>query len=246
MQSAEVTNTFGDRHSYLCNHPDLRPITPTDRLKATKIFHVSPFQPIDGTYEFRFDFRDEKVGIWIDLQMPHGGVMANLIGTCKPLRNRTILGALLRRPFGSRRVLGLIHWQAFKLWLKGAKYRARPEPPKAEVSWAPPLQLLRGCPISLPAMLGAAGLLIYIHAPKFFRRPVRREPWALGAALFILRLSDFIQDPLGKLAENQWACAAGLGGQCGYGLGHGGLFAITPPVAPVLWLAHALLCFQRV
>ncbi|MBT3932082.1 MAG: DUF1365 family protein, partial [Rhodospirillaceae bacterium] len=31
---AEVSNTFGDRHSYLCNHPDLRPITPTDRLLA--------------------------------------------------------------------------------------------------------------------------------------------------------------------------------------------------------------------
>ncbi|MGB2497986.1 MAG: DUF1365 family protein, partial [Planktomarina sp.] len=59
---------------------------------------------------------------------------ANLIGACKPLKNRTILGALLRRPFGSRRVLGLIHWQALKLWWKGAKYRTRPGPPKAEVS----------------------------------------------------------------------------------------------------------------
>lgn len=131
---SEVTNTFGDRHSYLCHHPDLRPILPTDRLLATKIFHVSPFQPTEGTYEFRFDFRDQKVGIWIDLQMPHGGVMANLIGACKPLKNHTILGALLRRPLGSRRVLGLIHWQALKLWWKGAKYRTRPEPPKAEVS----------------------------------------------------------------------------------------------------------------
>ena len=131
---SEVTNTFGDRHSYLCHHPELRPILPTDRLLATKIFHVSPFQPTEGTYEFRFDFRDQKVGIWIDLQMPHGGVMANLIGACKPLKNRTILGALLRRPLGSRRVLGLIHWQALKLWWKGAKYRTRPEPPKAEVS----------------------------------------------------------------------------------------------------------------
>ena len=70
------------------------------------------------------------MGIWIDLQ--YGGVMANLIGTLWLLRNRTILGAL-RRPFGSRRVLGLIHWQAFKLWLKGAKYRASPTA-EAEVS----------------------------------------------------------------------------------------------------------------
>ena len=45
---AEVTNTFGDRHSYLVHHPDLRPIERTDRLNAQKIFHVSPFQPVEG------------------------------------------------------------------------------------------------------------------------------------------------------------------------------------------------------
>lgn len=131
---SEVTNTFGDRHSYLCHHDDLRPILPTDTLSAQKIFHVSPFQPIDGNYVFRFDIRPDKIGIWIDLQIPGGGVMANLIGPRRPLRTVYILRALLRRPFGSRRVLGLIHWQAFKLWRKGAKYRKRPSPPETEVS----------------------------------------------------------------------------------------------------------------
>jgi uncharacterized protein len=131
---AEVTNTFGDRHSYLCKHTDLRPIQPSDRLKADKIFHVSPFQPIQGAYEFRFDIRPEKIGIWIDLQMPQGGVMATLTGPRRALSNFSILGALLRRPFGSRRVLGLIHLQALRLWWKGAKYRPRPTPPKAEIS----------------------------------------------------------------------------------------------------------------
>jgi len=131
---SEVTNTFGDRHSYLCHHDDLRPILPADTLSAQKIFHVSPFQPIDGNYVFRFDIRPDKIGIWIDLQIPGGGVMANLIGPRRPLRTVDILRALLRRPFGSRRVLGLIHWQAFKLWRKGAKYRKRPSPPETEVS----------------------------------------------------------------------------------------------------------------
>jgi len=131
---SEVTNTFGDRHSYLCHHDDLRPILPTDTLSAQKIFHVSPFQPIDGNYVFRFDIRPDKIGIWIDLQIPGGGVMANLIGPRRPLRTVDILRALLRRPFGSRRVLGLIHWQAVKLWRKGAKYRKRPSPPETEVS----------------------------------------------------------------------------------------------------------------
>ena len=131
---AEVNNTFGDRHSYLCYHDDQNAILASDKLTAKKIFHVSPFQPIDGQYEFRFDIRPEKVGIWIDLQIPGGGLMANLIGPRKPLKTAHILKALFRRPFGSRRVLGLIHWQALKLWIKGAKYRERPMPPKTGVS----------------------------------------------------------------------------------------------------------------
>ena len=45
---AEVSNTFGDRHSYLVHHPDLRTIEASDRLTAQKIFHVSPFQPVEG------------------------------------------------------------------------------------------------------------------------------------------------------------------------------------------------------
>ncbi len=131
---AEVSNTFGDRHSYLCTRPDHGPIARHDRLTAQKIFHVSPFQPIAGDYTFRFDIQAHRIGIWIELTHDDGGVVATLTGPRRPLTNGAILGALLRRPFGSRRVLALIHWQALKLWWKGARYRPRPEPPESEVS----------------------------------------------------------------------------------------------------------------
>ncbi|MEX3017705.1 DUF1365 domain-containing protein [Gymnodinialimonas hymeniacidonis] len=131
---AEVTNTFGDRHSYLCAHHDRRPIEREDQLTATKIFHVSPFQPIDGGYAFRFDIRPDRIGIWIEFVTGNEGVLATLTGKRAELTNGSILKAALRRPFGSRRVLGLIHWQALKLWWKGARYRVRPEPPVEEVS----------------------------------------------------------------------------------------------------------------
>ena len=132
---AEVSNTFGDRHSYLCHHSDFKPIEASDRLKALKIFHVSPFQPIEGQYEFRFDIDiNKKIGIWIDLQMPSGGLSANLTGRPRKLTNKDILWSFIRRPLGSRRALALIHWQALKLYLKGARYRKRPSPPDIEVS----------------------------------------------------------------------------------------------------------------
>ncbi|ETX14908.1 cyclopropane-fatty-acyl-phospholipid synthase [Roseivivax halodurans JCM 10272] len=131
---AEVSNTFGDRHSYLCSHPGGEPIAPGDILEAQKIFHVSPFQPVSGGYRFRFDISSDRVGIWIDYTHDGGGLVATLTGRRTALTNRGILGALLRRPFGSRRVLALIHWQALKLWWKGARFRSRPEPPAHDVS----------------------------------------------------------------------------------------------------------------
>ena len=131
---AEVSNTFGDRHSYLCHHPDHAPITREDTLTAVKIFHVSPFQPIDGGYKFRFDIGPDKIGIWIDYSTSDGGLYATLTGPRVALTNRAIVMACLRRPFGSRRVLALIHWQAIKLAIKGAKFRPRPKPPVDEIS----------------------------------------------------------------------------------------------------------------
>ena len=131
---AEVTNTYGDRHSYLCHHADLRPIAPDDRLKAAKLMHVSPFQDVSGRYVFRFDITSERIGIWIDFSDGENGLIATLTGPRAPLTNRGILWSLLRRPFGARRVLALIHWQALKLWLKRAGFRARPEAPNIDVS----------------------------------------------------------------------------------------------------------------
>ena len=70
----------------------------------------------------------------IDFTGGNGGVTATLAGPRRPLTDARLLAACLRRPFGSRRVLALIHWQALKLWWKGARFRRRPEPPDAEVS----------------------------------------------------------------------------------------------------------------
>ncbi len=131
---AEVTNTFGDRHSYVCHRDDLGTITVEDRIEATKLLHVSPFQPVEGRYEFRFDIRDDRLNIRIDYDTPGGGVLATLTGRRVRLTNAGIIAACLRRPFGSRRVLGLIHWQALKLWWKGARYNPRPAPPPSEIS----------------------------------------------------------------------------------------------------------------
>ena len=131
---AEVTNTFGDRHCYICHNPDMEPITRDRWITARKVMHVSPFQPLEGEYKFRFDIGYNKIEIVIDFLRNGGGVVATLRGDRKPLKTSAMIMASVRRPFASLRVMGLIHWQAFRLWRKGAPYRTRPEPPQQHVS----------------------------------------------------------------------------------------------------------------
>lgn len=93
------------------------------------------------------------------------------------------------------------------------------------------------------AMLAMAGLPIYIHAPKFYADEYGVSLAALGGALFVLRLIDVIQDPaLGWLSRRLSAYrrnAATVAGML-MALAMFGLFAISPPVAPLLWFAITL------
>ena len=45
----EVNNTFGERHCYLLDRPQFGV-----EQRASKVFHVSPFCPVEGQYRFRF------------------------------------------------------------------------------------------------------------------------------------------------------------------------------------------------
>ncbi len=92
-------------------------------------------------------------------------------------------------------------------------------------------------------LLAMAGLPIYIHAPKFYVDEFGVSLAALAGALFVLRLLDFVQDPaLGWLAARLRAvrglAVAVAGGVMA--LAMLGLFAVPPPIAPVLWFALML------
>lgn len=131
---AEVNNTFGDRHSYLCATENFEPIEAQTELFARKIFHVSPFQEIAGEYRFRFHIDVARIRIRIDHRNGAEGVIATLGVDRLPLTSRALLRAALRRPLTPIRTMGLIHWQALKLKLKGARYLPRPVPPSEEIS----------------------------------------------------------------------------------------------------------------
>lgn len=124
----EVNTPFGDRHCYLCHLPGFAPITAEARIEAPKRLHVSPFQDRDGRYSFRFDIRPDRIAIRITHLHGDEGVIATLSGPRKPATSLGLLSGLSRRPAGAVRTIALIHWQALKLKLKGARWRRRPAP----------------------------------------------------------------------------------------------------------------------
>ncbi|MFG6590199.1 MFS transporter [Sulfitobacter sp. 1A12157] len=93
------------------------------------------------------------------------------------------------------------------------------------------------------ALLAAAGLPIYIHAPKFYVDEYGVSLTALGSVLFGLRLLDVVQDPaLGWLAQalrHKRGLAVTVAGAV-MALAMLGLFAVPAPMAPVLWFALML------
>jgi|CXWL01.1.fsa_nt_gi DUF1365 family protein len=124
---AEVNNTFGDRCAYLCRRADGGVIEAADTLGAEKIMAVSPFQRFHGRYRFRFDWRADRISVWIGFEDDKGGGMiATLGGARRRMSAVLLLASLIRWPLGSLQGAALISWQALKLRLKGERYRPRP------------------------------------------------------------------------------------------------------------------------
>ncbi len=93
------------------------------------------------------------------------------------------------------------------------------------------------------ALLASAGLPIYIHAPKFYVDEYGVSLAALGAVLFGLRLLDVVQDPLfGRLSEalRSYRGLTVLIGCTVMALSMLGLFAVTPPIQPLIWFGIML------
>lgn len=125
---AEVSNTFGERHLYLCRHPDNRPITRSDRISGEKLFHVSPFLPREGRYVFRFDPGPGRFGAWVDWFGAQGELrlQTSMAGPAHALSAKTLRAAIWRHPLQAQKVIALIHWQAAQLFLRGARFHTKP------------------------------------------------------------------------------------------------------------------------
>lgn len=132
---SEVNNTFNDTHAYVSFHDDFRVIGRDDILQARKVFHVSPFMDVTGHYTFRFSYANDKIGVWINHYEGERLMLSTaLTGKRGILSDKRLLKCFFAYPLVTFKVIGLIHWQAVLLLLKGMKYRPRPQPPQEGIS----------------------------------------------------------------------------------------------------------------
>jgi DUF1365 family protein len=122
----EVNNTFGERHCYLLENPVLG----TEQT-ASKVFHVSPFNHVEGKYRFRFMTKGNNTLARVDYEDAIGPLLETSVsGELELLTPFSERKALWYYPMMTFGVIARIHWQAFKLWRKRIAYVSKPKPPE--------------------------------------------------------------------------------------------------------------------
>ncbi len=118
----EVRNTFGDIHAYAL------PVLPGQlsdaglRQQQDKLFYVSPFIDMAMRYHFRVSPPDHDVKLRI-LETDRSGPLlaATFHGHRRALTTAQLLRSFFAFPLVTLKILAAIHWEALRLWVKGAR-----------------------------------------------------------------------------------------------------------------------------
>ena len=143
----EVHNTFGEQHCYLLHHKDGSPLVDGQTVVAQKVFHVSPFFPVRGDYRFRWHLgmsalnpnrsvvRIDYMDVHHHPEQPNDITLSTSIsGQHVPVTVWSTLRVLIGYPFNALMVVLRIHFQALKLWFKGAHFYRLPSKSSIDVT----------------------------------------------------------------------------------------------------------------
>lgn len=116
---AEITNTpWRERHAYVLPASANGGGHAVDDRFA-KVFHVSPFMPMDRTYRWRFTGPGERLAVHMDVfRDGEREFEAHLALKRLPLTGASLARVLWRYPLMTAQVIGAIHFEALRLWLK--------------------------------------------------------------------------------------------------------------------------------
>jgi uncharacterized protein len=130
----EVHNTFNERHFYWI-HANQN-MNKEKWIRSEKVFHVSPFFPVDGYYMFRFQFLDLKTRIDINYFDNNDELKLStwVSGKLSDLESTNLLKIVFKYGWISLFVIFRIHFQALKLFLKKLKIHSKPKSPTKKVT----------------------------------------------------------------------------------------------------------------
>jgi DUF1365 family protein len=117
---AEVNSTFGETHNYWLDASNQRPSPTAQRYSTPKQMHVSPFMDMRMEYDWIFTAPGERLVAHMNTIADGEAFFdATLELERRPWSRRELHRTLASYPFMTMRVIGGIHWEALKLWVKG-------------------------------------------------------------------------------------------------------------------------------
>jgi len=127
----EVSNTFGGRHAYLIDAGEAE--DGLLRHEADKRLHVSPFMEMETRYHFRIRPPELEAGgraLLAIRQTDAEGAILNAVfaGERRELTDPELMRLFRAHPLMTLKIIGAIHWEAWKLWRKGLKVLAGKTP----------------------------------------------------------------------------------------------------------------------
>ena len=115
----EVKNTFGEQHTYVFK------IDKSNQLldhSCTKKFYVSPFIEMNCSYNFKILKPENKLSVVINQNDSSGKILfASQDGVRNDLNSKQLIKSYLKHPLMTLKIISAIHFEAFKLWLKGIR-----------------------------------------------------------------------------------------------------------------------------
>jgi DUF1365 family protein len=136
---AEVNNNWGGNHRYLLDAGN-RLAGAAARFRTPKVFFVSPMIQGAASYVWHVEATGpgaQRLAIRVDVHRPGADgadgadgdlgerfFVAHLAGERHPLDDRALARLLVSYPLMTVKIIGLIHWHALRLYLRGVPYRA--------------------------------------------------------------------------------------------------------------------------
>ena len=116
----EVKNTFGEQHTYVFKTEKGRRLIENS---CNKKFHVSPFIEMECKYYFKILIPENKLSVIINQSDDTGKLLyASQDGIKKKLNSKNLILSYITHPLMTLKIIGAIHYEALKLWLKGIKF----------------------------------------------------------------------------------------------------------------------------